>query len=47
MVQGKAGCAKERSSQEILDEAHTSRYFIHPESTKMYHDLSNSFGLQE
>jgi hypothetical protein len=23
----------------ILDEAHTSRYSIHPGSTKMYHDL--------
>jgi hypothetical protein len=24
----------------ILDEAHTSRYSIHPRSTKMYHDLT-------
>jgi hypothetical protein len=25
--------------KKILDEAHTSRYYIHPGSTKMYHDL--------
>jgi hypothetical protein len=25
--------------KKILDEAHTSRYSIHPVSTKMYHDL--------
>jgi hypothetical protein len=25
--------------QQILDEAHLSRSSIHPESTKMYHDL--------
>jgi hypothetical protein len=25
--------------QRILDEAHLSRYFIHPGSTKMYQDL--------
>jgi hypothetical protein len=25
--------------KKILDEAHTSRYSIHPGSTKMYHDL--------
>ena len=25
--------------QQILDEAHLSRYFIHPRSTKMYQDL--------
>jgi hypothetical protein len=25
--------------QQILDEAHLSRYSIHPGSTKMYHDL--------
>jgi hypothetical protein len=40
MVQGKASCAKEISSQEEdLDETHMSRYSIHPGSTKMYHDL--------
>jgi hypothetical protein len=27
----------------ILDEAHTSRYFIHPVNTKMYHDLKQQF----
>jgi hypothetical protein len=44
MVQGKASCAKERSSQkEILVEAHTSRYSIHPRSTKMYHDIGQQF----
>jgi hypothetical protein len=44
MVQGKAGCAKERISQvEILDEAHTSGYSIDPGSTKMYHDLRQQF----
>jgi hypothetical protein len=30
---------KEALKKKILDEAHTSRYFIHPGSTKMYHDL--------
>jgi hypothetical protein len=25
--------------KKIFDEAHTSKYFIHPGSTKMYHDL--------
>jgi hypothetical protein len=30
---------KEALNKEILDEAHTSRYFIDPGSTKMYHDL--------
>jgi hypothetical protein len=25
--------------KKILNEAHTSRYSIHPGSTKMYHDL--------
>jgi hypothetical protein len=25
--------------KKILDETHTSRYSIHPGSTKMYHDL--------
>jgi hypothetical protein len=44
MVQGKAGCAKERSSQEEdLDEAHMLRNSIHPRSTKMYHDLRQQF----
>jgi hypothetical protein len=30
---------KEALKKMILDEAHTSRYSIHPGSTKMYHDL--------
>jgi hypothetical protein len=29
----------EALKKKILDEAHTSKYSIHPESTKMYHDL--------
>jgi hypothetical protein len=30
---------KEALKKKILDEAHTSRYSIHPGSTKMYHDI--------
>jgi hypothetical protein len=30
---------KEPLKKKILDEAHMSRYSIHPRSTKMYHDL--------
>jgi hypothetical protein len=30
---------KEVPKKKILDEARTSRYSIHPRSTKMYHDL--------
>jgi hypothetical protein len=30
---------KEALKKKILDESHTSRYSIHPRSTKMYHDL--------
>jgi hypothetical protein len=30
---------RESLKKKILDEAHTSRYSIHPRSTKMYHDL--------
>jgi hypothetical protein len=30
---------REALKKNILDEAHTSRYSIHPGSTKMYHDL--------
>jgi hypothetical protein len=29
--------------KKILDEAHTSRYSIHPRSTNMYHDLRQRF----
>jgi hypothetical protein len=34
---------KEKLKKKILDEAHTSKYFIHPGSTKMYHDLRQQF----
>jgi hypothetical protein len=34
---------KESLKKKILDEAHTSRYSIHPGSTKMYHDLRQQF----
>jgi hypothetical protein len=34
---------KEVLKKKILDEAHTSRYSIHPESTKMYDDLRQQF----
>jgi hypothetical protein len=34
---------READKKKILDEAHTSRYFIHPGSTKMYHDLRQQF----
>jgi hypothetical protein len=34
---------KDASKKKILDEAHTSRYSIHPRSTKMYHDLRQQF----
>jgi hypothetical protein len=34
---------KEALKRKILDEAHTSRYTIHPSSTKMYHDLRQQF----
>jgi hypothetical protein len=33
----------EALKKKILDEAHTSRYSIHPGSTKMYHDLRQPF----
>jgi hypothetical protein len=33
----------ESLKKKILDEAHTSRYSIHPGSTKMYHDLRQQF----
>jgi hypothetical protein len=31
--------------QQILDEAHLSRYSIHPRSTKMYQDLKQHYWL--
>jgi hypothetical protein len=34
---------KDALKEEILDEVHTSRYSIHPGSTKMYHDLRQQF----
>jgi hypothetical protein len=34
---------KEAPKKKILDEAHTSRYSIHPGSTKIYHDLRQQF----
>jgi hypothetical protein len=34
---------KEALKREILDEAHTSRYCIHPGSTKIYHHLRQQF----
>jgi hypothetical protein len=30
-------------NKKILDEAHTSRYSIHPSTTTMYHDLRQQF----
>jgi hypothetical protein len=34
---------KDALKKKILIEAHTSRYSIHPRSTKMYHDLRQQF----
>jgi hypothetical protein len=34
---------REAIKKKILDKAHTSRYSIHPRSTKMYHDLMQQF----
>jgi hypothetical protein len=34
---------REALKKKILDEAYTSRYSIHPASTKMYHDLRQQF----
>jgi hypothetical protein len=34
---------REALKKKILDEAHASRYSIHPGSTKMYHDLRQQF----
>jgi hypothetical protein len=34
---------KEALKKKIIDEAHMSRQSIHPESTKMYHDLRQQF----
>jgi hypothetical protein len=34
---------REALKKKILDEAHTPRYYIHPGSTKMYHELRQQF----
>jgi hypothetical protein len=34
---------REALKKKILDESHTSRYSIHPGSTKMYHDQRQQF----
>jgi hypothetical protein len=34
---------REALKKKILDEAHTSRYSIHPGSTKIYHDIRQQF----
>jgi hypothetical protein len=34
---------KKALKKKVLDEAHTSRYSIHPGSTKMYHDMRQQF----
>jgi hypothetical protein len=34
---------REALKKKIMDEAHTSRYSIHPGSTKMYYDLRQQF----
>jgi hypothetical protein len=34
---------REALKKKILDKVHTSRYSIHPHSTKMYHDLRQQF----
>jgi hypothetical protein len=34
---------REALKKKILDEAHMSRYSIHPRSSKMYHDLRQQF----
>jgi hypothetical protein len=38
---------REALKKKILDEAHMSRYSIHPWSSKIYHDLRHSFGGQK
>jgi hypothetical protein len=44
MVHGKAVVPRrEALKKKILDEAHMSRYSIHPGTTKMYHDLRQQF----
>jgi hypothetical protein len=34
---------KEALKKKVLDEAHTSRYSVHPSSTNMYHYLREQF----
>jgi hypothetical protein len=44
MIQGELVVPKrEALKKKILDEVHMSRYYIHPGSTKMYHDLRQQF----
>jgi hypothetical protein len=38
---------KEALKKNILDEAYTSGYSIHPGSTKMYHDLRQQFWVTQ
>jgi hypothetical protein len=38
---------EEALKKKILDEAHMSRYSIHPGSTKIYHNLRQQFWCQE
>jgi hypothetical protein len=37
------GGSKDELSKKIFDEAHTSKYSIHPGSTKIYQDLKTQF----
>jgi hypothetical protein len=41
--EGLVASRKEALQNKNLDEAHTSRYPIHPGKTKMYHDLRQQF----
>jgi hypothetical protein len=44
LVQGSFGGSKEHDlHKKIFDESHTSKYSIHPGSTKLYHDLKEHF----
>jgi hypothetical protein len=44
MVQGPSGGSKNHEPRKkIFDEAHTLKYYIHHNSTKMYHDLKAQF----
>jgi hypothetical protein len=44
MVRRPTGCSQEsRTQEEIFDEAHLSKFSMHPESNKMYHDLRSLY----